>query len=123
MSKSEFVKKTVHLLNFFVFAAVTLAIMGFVYEAFALEWFTVVGVLILTASYSFMLSSVVNLIFYRKNKVILLFSIISFFLAVIALVMEYAIKDIEIPIILHVLWYFYVWFYYGVMVSKKLGVK
>ena len=65
------------MLNCFVFAATTLAIMGIVYEGYALEWFPLVGIFILTADGLFMLSTVLNLIICRKNKVILSFSIIS----------------------------------------------
>ena len=39
-------KKIVDILNGFVFAAATLAVMSIVYEGYALEWFPIVGVFI-----------------------------------------------------------------------------
>ena len=95
--------------------------MGIVYEGYALQWFNVVGVLILIADCLFLLSTVVNLFYFRKCKAIFTFSIISLIMIVIAVVMK--VMEIEYPIITLVLWLFYIWFYYGIMLSKKLWVK
>ena len=110
-------KKIVHILNICVFAAATLAIMGVVYEGYALEWFPIVGIFIMAADWSFILSTAVNLFFYRKNKMILSFSIASLIIIAAALVMK--AMEIEYPVIALVLWWVYIWFYYGFMVSKK----
>jgi len=115
-------KKAINILNILVFAAVTLAIAGFVYEAFVLEWFPAVGVLMLTADCLFILSTVVNLIFCRKNKVTLMFNIISFIMIVTAFIIKFGLNA-EFPAIPHVLWFFYIWFYYGISLSKKLWIK
>ena len=114
-------KKIVNILNSFVFVAATLAIMGVVYEGFALKWFTIVGVLMVTTDFLFILSTIVNLVFCRKNKKILLLSIISLTMILIALVMM--IAKIEYPFIAHVFWFFYIWLYYGIMFSKELWSK
>ena len=110
-------KKIIPMLNIFVFCAATLAIIGVFYEGMALRWFPVVGILIIIMDFSFILSTIVNLIFYRKSKILLSFSLLSLILIVIAFVMKG--MKIEYPIIGLVLWYFYIWFYYGVQLSKK----
>lgn len=111
-------RKMIHMLNGFVFVAATLTIMGIVYEGYALKWFPVIGGLIITMDCLFMLSTIVNLIFGRASKVILSFSIISLILIMIAIIMK--ALTIEYPVITLVLWDFYIWFYYGFMLSKKL---
>jgi hypothetical protein len=113
--------KIVNILNSFVFVAATLTIMGVVYEGFALKWFTIVGVLMVTTDCLFMLSTGVNLVSFRRNKKILLLSIISLTMIMIALAM--LVAKIEYPVIAHVIWFFYIWFYYGIMLSKDFCVK
>lgn len=114
-------KQIIKILNIFVFVAATLAIMGVFYEGMSLQWFPIVSVLIIIMDFSFMLSSVINLIFCRENKVIFSFSILSIGMIAVAFIMK-AMK-IEYPIISFVFWYFYIWFYYGFLLSKQLWRK
>jgi hypothetical protein len=109
------------MLNIFVFAAVTLTIMGLAYEGFVLEWYGIVGTLIIVTDCAFLLSTALNLVFCRKDRVIFLFSIISLTMIIIALIML-ALK-IEYPVITLVLWNFYIWFYYGIRLSKRLWIR
>ena len=114
-------KRLLHLLDTFVFFAATLAIMSVFYEGMVLEWFTVVGILFLVMESSFMISTIVNLIYFRKTKITLLFSLISLVMIVIALTTK--VMNIEHPTFAVVIWFFYIWFYYGIRVSEKLWRK
>ncbi len=110
-------KKMIDALHVFTFLAATLAIIGVVYEGFALKWFPVVGVLILIMDFLFMLSTAVNLVFYRKDKVLLGFSVFSLALILTAFLMKG--MQIDFPIFGLVFWYFYVWFYYGFLIVRQ----
>jgi len=114
-------KRVLHLLDTFVFIAATVAIASVFYEGVVLEWFTVVGVLFIIMDSSFILSTIANLIFCRKSKVTFIFSLISLGMIVVALAAKGL--DIEHPAIALVFWFFYIWFYYGIRVSKRLWIK
>ena len=114
-------KKIAKLLNCFVFIAATVAIMGVFYEGMSLEWYSIVAVFIIIMDFSFIVATVLNLFCYGKNKVLLSFNIFSCVMILIAIVMK--VMDIEYPIITLVLWYFYIWFYYGAMLSKDVWTK
>ena len=92
--------------------------MGIFYQGIVREWFTIVTIFILTTDILFGLSTIVNLIFCREDKVIRTFSIVSLVMIVAALVPK--VMGIEHPAIVPVIWYFYIWFYYGITLSKKL---
>lgn len=104
--------KVSKLLNYFVFIAATLAIAGVFYEGMALKWFDIVGVLIIVMDISFIISTVVNLFVYRKTKWIYI-NIFSILMIVIALAMKFC--SVPYPIWSLVLWYFYIWFVYGLL--------
>ena len=55
-------KKIVYFFNYFVFLAATLAIAGVFYEGMEQKWFDLVGIFILFMDYSFLLSTILNII-------------------------------------------------------------
>ncbi len=101
-------------LNIFVFVAATLAIAGVFYEGMKLQWYDVVGILILFMDYSFLLATVINLIVGKGSKYYY-FDIISVVALVIAFGMKFA--GIPYPTITLVIWYFYIWFLYGIRIG------
>ena len=60
--------KIANIIDKIVFIATTLAIAGVFYEGMELEWFAIVGVLILCMDYSFLIATVIHLIKDRKSK-------------------------------------------------------
>lgn len=105
-------KKIIRFLDAFVFIAATAAIGGVFYEGMELKWFDFVGILIILMDYSFLVSTIINLIAERKKKWIKV-HVFSLILLIVAVIMK--ILSIPYPSILLVFWYFYIWFLYGIM--------
>ncbi len=108
------VKKLAHVLDYLVFGFATLAIAGVFYEGMELQWFNIVGVLILLMDYSFMLATVVNCILERKTKWLWVH---SFSVAIIVVAFTMKFTHCDFPSITLVLWYFYIWFLYGARIT------
>lgn len=102
------------ILNYFVFIATTIAIAGVFYEGMSLKWFDIVGVFIIVMDISFIISTVVNLFIYRKTKWIYI-NVFSISMIVVALGMKFC--GVPYPIWSLVLWYFYIWFVYGLQIT------
>jgi hypothetical membrane protein len=109
-------KQIVRFLNTFVFLAATAVLVGVYYEGMAREWFPIVGIFILAADYSFLVSAMINLVYFRKQKNLLIMSILSMVLIAIAFVMK--VRGMSYPIWSVAAWNFYIWLYYGYLVIK-----
>ncbi len=109
-------KQIVRVLNTFVFLAATAVLVGVYYEGMAREWFPIVGILILAADYSFLASTMINVIYFRKEKRLLVMSLLSMILIVIAIVMK--VRGMSYPVWSLTAWNFYIWLYYGYLVIK-----
>lgn len=109
-------KKILCFLDYFVFIATTLAIAGVFYEGMELKWFSIVGLFIILMDYSFMFTTVINIWAERKSKWIFL-HIFSAMILVIAIAMK--LLNIDYPTFLLVLWYFYIWFVYGIRIVRR----
>lgn len=104
-------RKIIPCLDVFVYIAATLAIAGVFYEGMERRWFDTVGILIVIMDYSFLLSTIINLVAERKSKWLKV-HIVSLLLIMIAVAMK--LLKIPYPTVLLVLWYFYIWFLYGI---------
>lgn len=113
-------KKISEILNCFVFIAATTTIAGVFYEGMALKWYSVVGVLIPIMDFSFIISTVLNLIADRKTKWIYA-NIFSLIAIIVAIAMK--VLGIEYPIWSLVVWYFYIWFLYGIQIAIMFLAK
>lgn len=103
-------------LNYFVFIATTIAIAAVFYEGMALKWFDIVGVFIMLMDVSFIVSTLINLFVSRKTKWMYV-NIFSILMIVVAIVMK--LCAISYPIWSLVLWYFYIWFVYGIQITRN----
>lgn len=110
--------KIANIIDKIVFITTTLAIAGVFYEGMELEWFAIVGVLILCMDYSFLIATVIHLINDRKSKWVWV-HIFSLIILLVAIVMK--ILGITYPTISLVLWYFYIWFLYGIINVKSFN--
>jgi hypothetical protein len=115
-NKVKEMKQIVRFLNTFVFLVSTAVLIGVYYEGFAREWFPIVGVFILAADYSFIASTAINLIYFRKEKKLLLFSLFSAVLIAAAVIMK--IRGISYPVWSLAAWNIYIWLLYGYLVIK-----
>ncbi len=108
-------KKLSQILNYFVFLATTVAIAAVFYEGMALKWFDVVSVFIITMDFSFIVSTIVNLFVERKTTWRYI-NVLSLLLIIVAVIMR--VCEITYPIWTLVFWYFYIWFTYGIRITR-----
>jgi hypothetical protein len=69
--------------------------------------------------YSFMPATILHLITDRKEKIIWI-HLFSLAIIVAAVIMKLA--SMEYPAITLVLWYFYIWFFYGFLIVRRYFV-
>ena len=99
-----------------VFVAATLAIAGVFYEGMTLRWYDFVGILVVCMDYSFMPATILHLVTDRKTKS---YGFHVFSLAIILIAVVMKIAGVEYPAVTLVLWYFYIWFLYGILIVKR----
>jgi len=108
-------------INPFVFLTATLSIAAVFYEGITLKWYPAVTIFILIMDYSFLLSTIYNLITARKDKLMFPFSLFSLLLIIAALVLK--ITGTAYPPAALTLWYFYIWLYYGYIAFIRKNKK
>ncbi|MBQ4485535.1 MAG: hypothetical protein II936_00845 [Oscillospiraceae bacterium] len=113
-------QKVLGIADIVVFVAATLAIAGVFYEGMTLKWYDIVGIFVICMDYSFMPATILHLVADRKEKTVWL-HIFSLIIIIAAVVMK--IASLEYPVITLVLWYFYIWFFYGYLLIKRYFVK
>ena len=112
--------KVLGIADIVVFVAATLAIAGVFYEGMTLKWYDIVGIFVICMDYSFMPVTILHLVADRKEKTVWL-HVFSLVFIIAAVVMK--IASLEYPAITLVLWYFYIWFFYGYLIIKRYFVK
>ena len=113
-------RRITKIIDIIVFAATTLAIAGVFYEGMTLKWYSIVGILVICMDYSFMPATILHLITDRKDKSYG-FHVFSMVIIAVAIIMK--IAGIKYPAITLVLWYFYIWFLYGILIVKRYKAK
>ena len=108
--------RVTEIVDIIVFAAATLAIAGVFYEGMTLKWYNFVGLLVICMDYSFMPATILHLITDKQTKRLGV-HVFSLIIIIIAVAMKFA--GVEYPAIALVLWYFYIWFLYGILIIKK----
>jgi hypothetical protein len=112
--------KVLGIADIVVFVAATLAIAGVFYEGMTLKWYDIVGIFVICMDYSFVPATILHLAADRKEKTVCL-HIFSLIIIIAAVVMK--IASLEYPAITLVLWYLYIWFFYGYLIIKRYFVK
>jgi hypothetical protein len=118
MKINEVIIKTMTILTFL---SSTITVASICYEGMILEWLAYVGVSIVMTDVLFVLATIVGLFYYKNNKVLFrshLFSIIVISVGVIITL----IFGKDIPKILFLLWEFYIFFFYGIIICKRIRV-
>ncbi|MCR5806338.1 MAG: hypothetical protein K6G68_04805 [Oscillospiraceae bacterium] len=113
-------QKVLGIADIVVFVAATLAIAGVFYEGMTLKWYDIVGIFVICMDYSFIPVTILHLAADRKEKTVWL-HVFSLVFIIAAVVMK--IASLEYPAITLVLWYFYIWFFYGYLIIKRYFVK
>lgn len=106
--------------NYIVFVAATVAIAGVFYEGMALKWYNIVGIFIILMDYSFLISTIINIVAYRKTKWLYI-NIFSLLCIILAFTLK--LLSISYPVIGLVFWYFYIWFLYGIQITSTISKR
>jgi hypothetical protein len=106
-------------LSVMTFLSATVTVAGIFYEGMVLEWFPYVGVLIPVTDVFFLLATVAGVFYYKNNKTLFyghLFSVS----VILAGIIVHLFFGKDIPKVLFLLWVFYILYFYGIVVCKKL---
>jgi hypothetical protein len=111
-------KIIIRIFHIIVFIFATLTVASIFYEGQTLQWYPFVGVLILVTDVLFIISTILNLIYFRKARAMFFINLFSAVLIVIAVLMK--VMNCEYPAWTILLWNFYVLYLYGYCVIKRI---
>ena len=112
-------KNLIKILSITTFVLSTVTVASIFYEGMLLQWFSFVGIFILLTDIFFLFSTIAGLFFYRNNKSLYYSHLVSMLMICVAIVIT-IIYSRDIPKGLFTFWEFYILFFYGCIVSRKL---
>ena len=112
-------KKIIKMLSILAFLSSTITVASICYEGMILEWLTYVGVSIVVTDVLFVLATVVGFFYYKTDKRLFHSHLFSIFVITVAVIIT-LVYGKDMPKILFLLWEFYIFFFYGIVVCKKL---
>ena len=111
-------KTLIKLLSILTFVLSTITVASICYEGIILKWLSLVGVSILITDIAFLITTIVGILYFRKNKILLYTHLFSFFVILVGVVVTLTFGK-NMPKILFLLWEFYILYFYGVAICKK----
>ena len=115
-------KALIKALSITTFLSATITVASIFYEGMILEWLSFVGVSIYVTDFLFLIATVAGVFYYKGNKTLHYSHLFSIFVILIGIVI-YLIFGKDMPKILFLLWEFYILYFYGIVVCKKLWQK
>ena len=112
-------KNIIQILSIGTFLSATITVASIFYEGMILEWLSFVGVSIYITDILFLLTTIVGVFYYKSNKILYYSHFFSILVILVGIVI-YLIFGKNIPKILFLLWEFYILYFYGIIVCKKL---
>jgi len=112
-------KIIVKLLSVITFLSATVTVASIFYEGLILKWLTFVGISILITDISFLVTTIAGIFYYKSNKMLFYRHLFSIVVILVAIVIT-LIFGKDIPKILFLLWEFYILYFYGIVVCKKM---
>ncbi|MCL2651910.1 MAG: hypothetical protein FWD60_12940 [Candidatus Azobacteroides sp.] len=112
-------KNLIKILSIATFLSATVTVACIFYEGMILEWLSFVGVSILITDILFLLATIAGIFYYKSNKT-LFYSHLFSTLVILAGIVIHLIFGRDIPKILFLFWEFYILYFYGIIVCKKL---
>ena len=106
-------------LSILTFVLSTITVASICYEGMLLKWFSWVGLSIRLTDVSFLMATIAGLFYYKRNKIVFYSHLGSSFIILVAIIMTLIFGE-NIPKILFLLWEFYILYFYGIVVCKKL---
>jgi hypothetical protein len=115
-------KNLIKTLSIITFLLATITVASIFYEGLVLKWFSYVGISILITDISFLIATVFGVFYYKNNKTLFYSHLFSIFVILVGIIVT-LIFGKNIPKILFLLWEFYILYFYGIVVCKKLWQK
>ena len=115
-------KNLIKVLSITTFLSATVTVAGIFYEGVVLKWFTIVGTSMHVTDILFLIVTIAGVFYYKNNKPLFNTHLISIFIILVGVIIK-IIFGKEIPGFLLVFWFFYILYFYGVIVCKKLWQK
>jgi len=112
-------KNLIKILSIATFLSATVTVASIFYEGMILEWLSFVGALIHITDILFLIATIAGMFYYKSNKTLFFIHLFSGFVILVGIVIS-LIFGKEMPKILFLLWEFYILYFYGVIVCKKL---
>jgi len=112
-------KNFIKILSITTFILSTATVISIFYEGMVLKWFPFVGKLIFLTDISFLITSIAGLFYYKKAGSLFFGHLFSLFVIFVGILVT-IIFDRDIPKVLFTLWTFYILYFYGFIVMKKL---
>jgi hypothetical protein len=112
----------IKILSVITFALSTITVASICYEGMILKWFSFVGILILITDVAFFIATLAGIFYYKNNKRFFYTHLVSACIILVGIIMTLILGE-NIPKILFLLWEFYILYFYGIVVCKKLWEK
>jgi len=109
----------IKILSILTFLSATVTVASIFYEGLILKWFSFVGVSIIITDIFFLIATVVGVFYYKDNKMLFYSHLFSISVISVGIIVT-LIFGKDIPKILFLLWEFYILYFYGIVVCKKL---
>jgi intracellular septation protein A len=115
-------KKLIKILSIITFLSATATVAGIFYEGLILKWLPFVGILIHATDILFLITAISGTFYYKSNKNLFYSHLFSLTVIIAGIIMTLIFGQ-NIPKILFLLWEFYILYFYGIVVCKKLWEK
>jgi hypothetical protein len=112
-------KNLVKVLSIITFLLATVTVASIFYEGMILKWLSFVGISIRMTDISFLIATIAGVLYYKSNKILFYSHLSSVFIIITAIILTLIFGE-DIPKILFTLWVFYILYFYGIVVCKKL---
>jgi len=112
-------KNLVKTLSIVTFLSATVTVASIFYEGMILKWLSYAGVSILITDILFLMATITGVFYYRRNKLLFYFHLLSLFVIFVGIIVT-LIFGKDIPKFLFLLWEFYILYFYGIVVCKRL---
>ena len=111
-------KNLINILSIATFLSATVTVASIFYEGMILKWLSFVGISILITDILFLLTTILGIFYYKKNKTLFYSHLFSTLVILVGIVI-YLIFGKDVPKILFMLWEFYILYFYGIIICKK----
>ena len=115
-------KNFIKVLSIMTFLSATVTVASIFYEGMILKWLSFVRISILITDISFLIATMAGIFYYKGNKALFYCHLFSVFVILVGIISTLIFRQ-DIPKFLFMLWEFYILYFYGIVVCKKLWQK